>query len=193
MIKFYTFLLLLIFFNFNLSAEIVQKLEVSGNQRISDETIKVYGEININKDYSTFEINKILKNLYDTNFFEDIKISLTNGVLLIAVKENATINSVKLEGEKSKTITKDVLKKLQLKVKESFVKEKLSQDLVFIKNIYASIGYNFIQLESKIEKLADNRINLIYYLEKGKKTNISKINFIGDKKIKDKRLRDIIA
>ena len=45
----------------------------------------------------------------------------------------------------------------------------------------------------KLEKFNNNRINLIYFLDKGKKTYINKINFTGDKKIKDKRLRDIIV
>ena len=57
----------------NLSAEIVQKLSVKGNDRISEETIKVYGEINFGQDYSVFEVNEILKNLYKTDFFEDVK------------------------------------------------------------------------------------------------------------------------
>ena len=59
MLKLYTTLCFLIFFN--LSAEIVQKVEVKGNNRISDETIKVYGEITLGKNYSSIEINEILK------------------------------------------------------------------------------------------------------------------------------------
>ena len=62
-----------------------------------------------------------------------------------------------------------------------------------MKKIYATLGYNFVNIESKIENFDSNRVNLIYFLDRGKKTNIKKINFTGDKKIKDKRLRDIIA
>ena len=191
MLKIYTTIFLLIFFN--LSAEIIQKLEVKGNDRFSVETIKVYGEITIGKDYSVFEINEILKNLYNTNFFEDIKISLSNGVLDITIKEYAVINFIDLRGEKSNNIKKKVLKQLNLKEKESFIKNKLTQDINLIKNIYASIGFNFANVEAKIEKFDNNRINLIYILERGKKTDIAKINFIGNKKIKEKRLRDIIV
>ena len=43
------------------------------------------------------------------------------------------------------------------------------------------------------QKFDNNRINLIYFLDKGKKTNIAKISFSGDKKVKEKRLRDIIV
>ena len=61
-------LIITMFLNFNLSAEIVKKLEVEGNIRISAETIKVYGDINLNKDYSAFDLDKILdvKNILDT-------------------------------------------------------------------------------------------------------------------------------
>ena len=182
-----------LFLNFNLSAEIIKKLIVTGNNRISQETIKVYGEINLNKDYSTFDVNKILKNLYQTEFFVDVKISLNNGTLNINVKEYSVVNFIDLRGEKSKTIKNKVLELLQIKEKGSFIKSKLTKDVDTIKKIYASMGFNFSNVDSKIERFDENRINLIYFLDKGKKTNIRKINFIGNKKIKEKRLRDVIA
>ena len=191
MLKIYTTLLCLIFFN--LHAEIVKKIEVKGNDRISIETIKVYGEITIGNDYSTFNVNEVLKNLYNTNFFEDVKISLVNGILNIAVKEYATINSIDLQGEKSNAVKKSVLENLKLKPKESFIENRLSEDISMIKKIYATIGFNFVNVDTKIEKFDDNRINLVYLLDKGKKTDIAQINFTGDKKVKDKRLRDIIV
>ena len=191
MFKIYITIYLLLFSN--LSADIIQKLDVKGNNRISTETIKVYGDIKIGQDYSAFDIDEILKNLYKTEFFEDIKISLLDGVLNLVVKEYPTINFVDFKGEKSNQIKKTVLEKLQLKSKESFIESKLSQDIKLIKKIYSTIGFNFIEVDTKIERFDDNRINLVYFLEKGKKTNIAKITFIGDKRIKEKRLRDIIV
>jgi outer membrane protein insertion porin family len=191
MLKIYITLIFFIFLN--LSAEVIKKIEVEGNDRISAETIKVYGDINIGKDYSAIQINEILKNLYGTDFFEDIKISLNNGVLSISVREYPIINAVDLEGEKSNTVKKSVLEKLKLKSSESFIENILTQDVNLIKKIYGTIGFNFVNVEPKIEKFDDNRINLIYVLDKGKKTDIAEISFIGDKKIKDKRLRDVIV
>ena len=190
---FKTYIIIFFFIFTNLSAEIIQKLEVEGNSRISKETIKVYGEINFGKDYSAFGVNKILKNLYDTNFFEDIKISLDSGTINIIVKEYPIINFIELRGEKSKTTTKKVLSELSLKNKQSFISNKLVEDIKLLKKIYGSIGYNFANVEAKIEKFDNDRVNLIYILDKGEKTYIQEINFIGDKKIKEKRLRDIIA
>ena len=186
-------ILFFLFINTNLSAEVVQNITVSGNDRISKETIRVYGEIELNKNYSTPEVNKILKNLYKTEFFEDVKISLANGVLNIIVKEYPVTNSIDLRPEKSTQIKKKILQLLSLQEKDSFIENKIAEDVNQIKKIYASMGFNFVNVEAKIEKFDDSRVNVVYFLEKGEKTNISKINFIGDKKIKEKRLRDIIV
>jgi len=191
MFKFYISLFFLIFLN--LSAEIIQQIEVKGNNRFSDETIKVYGEINLGEEYSSFKLNDVLKNLYKTEFFEDIKLTLTNGTLNVVVKEYPIINAIVFEGEKSNQIRKKVVEKLSLKEKQSFIENKLSQDISLVKKIYATIGFNFANVEAKIEKFDNNIINLIYVLDKGKKTDIAEINFIGDKKVKNKRLRDIIV
>ena len=102
-------LIIIVFFNFSLSAEIVKKLEVEGNIRISAETIKVYGDINLNKDYSAFDLDKILKNLYDTDFFTNVKVSIKNEVLTINVKEYTVINNVDIQGEKSTKIIESLL------------------------------------------------------------------------------------
>ena len=42
-------------------AEVVNQVQIDGNKRISNETIKVYGEIELNKNYSEVDLNKILK------------------------------------------------------------------------------------------------------------------------------------
>ena len=76
--------IIFLFFILNLSslkAEIIKKTVINGNKRIANETIILYGDIKLGKDYSEAELNKIIKNLYSTNFFEDVKISLNNNIL----------------------------------------------------------------------------------------------------------------
>ena len=174
-------------------AEVVNKLVVTGNDRISKETIKVYGEISLPADYKSNDVDKILKNLYSTNFFDDIKININQGVLEIIVKEYPIINSVKIEGELKKERSKKLLERIETKKNGPFVKNILSQDLEIIKRMYLSEGYNFTKVDSKIEKITENRVNLFLFVDKGEQTKISKIHFIGDKKVRDRRLRDIIV
>ena len=182
-----------IFFLTSSYAEIVNKLDIIGNKRISQETIEVYGEIEIGKNYTNSDLNEILKKLFDTNFFEDINVNLSNGNLIVEVKEYPYIFSVDIIGEKSNTIKKEILNKLELQPQESFIQNKLVEDINLIKKLYNSLGYNFIEIKSKIEKIDENRVSILYDIDKGKKTYITSIEFTGDKKINEKRLRDIIV
>ena len=59
--------------------------------------------------------------------------------------------------------------------------------------MYSSLGFNFLDVKSKVEKFPKKIVNVYFELDKGEKTKISKINFKGDRKIRDRRLRDIIT
>ena len=193
MIRLIYFFIFIIFFSSNLFAESVSKIEISGNKRVSDETIIIYGDIKLNKDYQENDLNVILKNLYSTDFFEDIKINLENNILYINLKEYPVISQLILIGEDSKRIRDQITKIISSKEKRSFIKSKISKDIELIRKLYSSIGYNNSKIETKIKKIDDNNLNLIIELSKGSITKISSIKFIGDKKIRDKRLRDVIA
>ena len=173
--------------------EIINKIVINGNQRISDETIKIYGEIDKNKKINENGINQIIKNLYSTNFFEDVDVSYSNKILTINLKEYPIVNQLIIIGEKSSNIKNQIKKLISLKEKRSFIKSKLSNDLEIIKTLYASIGYNFSIVEAKIKEIDNNNYDLIFEIKRGKESRITSINFIGDKKLRDKRLKDIIA
>ena len=194
MIRLINFAFIIIFLNISISrAEIIKKIEITGNNRFSEETIKVYGDIKINKDYSERELDQILNNLYSTEFFEDIKINLKNNTLKISLKEYPVVNQLILVGEPSKRFRNEIIKILKTKQNKSFIKSNLSKDIETIKNLYSSNGYNKSVVEVKAKNIDENNIDLVIELDKGNITKISSINFIGDKKIRDRRLRDVIA
>ena len=64
-----------------------------------------------------------------------------------------------------------------------------------MKKFYNSLGYYSPKIEARIQEIkqGENLLNLIFAVEKGNREKINKIYFIGDKKIKTKRLRDVIA
>ena len=74
------------------AAEVVNKVEVQGNERISKETVMVFGDIVIGKDYERSDISLLIKKLYDTNFFSNISVELKNNKLTLFVSENPIVN-----------------------------------------------------------------------------------------------------
>ena len=178
-----------------LHAEVLKKFEVEGNSRISTETLKVYGEIELNKNYTTDDINEIIKKLYDTKFFSKISTSFANNTLKITVEENPIINTIIIDGEKAKKYKEVILEIISLKEKSSFVESDVKKDIEMVKSFYKSLGFYAAEVEARSQPIGQDksRLNLIFSVNKGEKYKISRINFIGDKKIKFKRLRDVIA
>lgn len=174
-------------------AEKLNVIEIEGNQRVSDETIVLYGKIEKGKDYSETEINKIIENLYSTDFFEDIKISLNKGVLKINLKEYPVINQLIVIGEQRTSVVEQIKDLIRLKEKRSFIKNYLSKDMDTIKSLYSSLGFNFVEVEPKINEIDKRNVDLVVEIKKGEKTKISSIKFIGNKNVSTNRLLDIVA
>jgi outer membrane protein insertion porin family len=176
---------------FSLS-EIIRDVVVEGNNRISKQTIITYGNIKLNTNYDNEKINDVLKNLYSTNFFENISITKTNDNLKIIVKENKIIQTTIIEGVKSNTIKKSILDTMYSKDKAPFLERKVSEDINRIKSSINNLGYYFADIESQIIENNNDTIDLIININLGEKASIGKIEFIGDKKFKDRTLRNVI-
>ena len=185
--------LFLFFFNTNSYSEVINKIDVIGNERISLETIVVFGDISIGKDYDTSDVNLLIKKLYETTFFSNISVEIENNKLIIVVKENPIINSIIFDGEKAKKFKEKITELLSLREKSSFVSSRIKNDINMIKSFYKLLGFYFVEIDVQIETLEKNRVNIVYEIEKGEKAKIAKIYFLGDKKIRDKKLRDIIT
>ena len=176
-----------------LNAEKIEKINVSGNERISKDTIIIFGEIDIKDDFNDNKLNQILKNLYNTNFFEDIKINITDKILNILVVENPIIQNVKIEGIKAKKMQEPIFESLQLKKNNSYNEYLVKKDRDLILNILKSNGYYFAKINLEKIENPNNTVSLIYNVDLGKKAKIRKIKFIGDKKYKNRKLFRIIA
>ena len=175
------FLSLLIFFfvvTSPIKAEIINKISIDGNERISSETIQMFSGVSLNDDLFDNDLNEILKKLYNT--------------LLIEVKENPIIQNIYYEGIKSTKILADLKKNIVLKSRSSFNEVLLEQDRQNIKSFLKEIGYYFSNIEISITELEDNKINLFYNISLGEKAKIRKISFVGDKIFKDKKLKSVI-
>ncbi len=178
----------------NASAEIVNKITITGNKRISAETIKVLGGISDKMELDKTDLNNILKKLYETNFFEDVKVSLNENELKVNLIENPIIEVIEITGIKNKDFIEKISETIILKDRMSFSEMTLKKDIDTINNILKTNGFYFAKVNSSVIKNDDlNSIRLKIDIDQGKKARIKEIQFIGDKKVKDKRLLEVIA
>ena len=182
------------YFTFIVNAEILENIEITGNKRISKETIMVLGDISPNKDFNKDDLNKSFKNLYETNFFQDIKFNTENNVLYISVVENPIIEEIVFNGIKKSSLVDLLYESMKLKNRNSYTEIYLKDDLELIESILKQNGYYFAKIETLLETDDTlNSIKIILNIDLGEKAKIKKIVFLGDKKIKDKKLLELIA
>ena len=185
------FLIFLASFTF---AEIVKNIAVNGNKRLSKESVIVFGNIVINEDYNDKKLNTVLRDLYNTDFFKDVKLSISNNTLTINVIENPIIEDLEINGIKSKQLTEKLYDLIQLKSRKSYIDSIFLKDLTLIKNVIKTNGYYFSEIKTLLVRNDErNSVKLIYDVDLGERAKISEISFIGDKKIKDRKLKNIIT
>ena len=193
MFKFFIQLILFsIFLIFSSYSKNYEKIIVNGSERISVETILVFSEIKDNKSLDENSINEILKKLYNSGFFKDVTVKIENNNLVISVLENPIIQTVFIEGIKRKKTEESLYEVLSLKNRSSYNSFLIKKDEVAILKYLKDQGYYFSSITSSYQDLGNNIIDLFYKIDLGEKSKISKISFIGDKKVKDSTLRNII-
>ena len=173
-------------------AQNIKDIEVKGNERITKETIILFSGLSKNEKIDNAKLNQTIKNLYSSDFFENVSVSFVDQKIIIEVKENPIIQSVKFEGIKKNTIIDALRENIKLKEKNSFIKNRVKKDEELITNILKSNGYYFAEVKTKYKENSNNTINLIFNINLGDKAFIKKIKFIGDKKFKDRKLRSVI-
>tara|TARA_B100001057_G_C22837679_1_gene945802 strand:+ start:60 stop:2303 length:2244 start_codon:yes stop_codon:yes gene_type:complete len=187
----FSFILNFIYFSFSLS-ETIKKIEITGNSRISDETILIFSKINVGQNFKSSILNQIIIDLYETNYFDDVSAKFKNDIITINVKEAPLIKDINISGIKAKKFKKLIEDNLILKSRGSFNKFLLSEEKKIIQSKLKSAGYYFSTIDPFIESLDDNMVSIDYRVNLGEKSKIGKISFIGNKIFKDNKLRGII-
>jgi outer membrane protein insertion porin family len=176
-----------------LSAVQLKQFIINGNDRIADETIQMFASVSINEEISPDDINNILKSIYESNFFKDVSVNLKDDTLIINVVENPLIQKIVFNGIKAKKIKEKITQNLNLKSRSSFNEVYLQKDKAIIQSNLKELGYYFSTIEILINQLDNNKVDIFYEINLGKKAKIKKISFIGNKIFKDKKLKSLIV
>jgi len=173
-------------------AQTISSIEITGNQRISRETILTYVTIQPGRPALPVEIDESLKALFATGLFKDVSITTSGDVLLVKVVESPVVNGVAFIGIKK--LKEDQLTPIILTSARSvFNRDEANADVERIKEAYKAIGRFNVTVKLNVEPLDNNRVNVIFRIDESEKTGIAKINFVGNNAFSDSRLRNAIA
>lgn len=187
MLKSYFILFLL--FSINLYSK---NIEIIGLNKLSLEDINAISSIDIySRNISDDNLSTLINELYQSDLIYNIEVNYLGDFIQLEISESKIINDVFING--NEFINDEVIFNLISSQKEKLLsKNDIIADESLIRKIYFSEGYNDISLSTSVEVYSANRVNLIFDIQEGFQSNISKIDFVGNKYLSAKYLKSFI-
>lgn len=165
---------------------LAENVVVEGNRRIDSETVASYF-----KGSDQASINKAIKDLYATGLFSSVKVSRSDGRIIVAVAENVVINRVVFEGN-SKIKTETLAAETQSKSRGPYSPAMVAADVERIKDLYRRAGRAAASVTSRVVELPNGRVDVVFTIDEGEKTGVKEINFVGNHVYSSSKLRDLM-
>lgn len=180
--------------------DMIEKIEIVGNDRVTQETILYYLSSREGDYFDQNLLRRDFKVLWSTGFFSDLKIQEERGtsgkIVKIVLEENPII--------------KDIAYKTGKKVKQGDIVEKLKENneniLPYsyyspykIQRITATINDLLLEkglmdgkVEVKTNKTGKNEVEVVFEIDEGPKLRVGEIVFEGNTKLRDSTLRNAL-
>lgn len=170
----------------------ISAIKVEGNQRIEDGTIRSYMLLQPGDAYDPERVDRSLKSLFSTGLFQDVTLQRQGSTLVVRVVENPIVNRIAFEGNRK--LTDEQLRAVaQLRSRAVFTPQLAQADRQRMLNAYAKGGRYAATVEPKIIRLDQNRVDVVFEINEGATTLVSRIAVVGNHAFSENRLREVIA
>ena len=169
----------------------LEKIVIKGGGRLSDVAIVALMSFREGDDISTADEASIVKELYESQKFKSVKVSLNKNILNINVEENAIINNFIFKGNKV-VKEKELFDVVGVKIRSVSTRSTKGAIVSNLINYYKVRGFYGIKIKTKEIKLSNNRIDYSFTIDEGGTSTIKSITFSGNKYYNDGDLRDVV-
>ncbi len=187
-------LLMLLVFTSLASAETfrISDIRVDGLQRLSEGTVFSYVPLEVGDQMTPSLGRSTIRDLWETGFFNDVRLSREGDLLVITVEERPAISSINIVGNRQ-IKTEDLMPALaNIGIAEGEIFNKLELDRVRQELIqqYYSRGYYAVDVDTQVGEMSRNRVNLSILVTEGDQARIRHINIVGNETFSEDELRD---
>ena len=171
---------------------IITDVRLQGLQRVSAGTVFNLIPLSVGDSIDQLGVRNTLRELFGSGYFKDIRISRDDGVLIVTVVERPAIESIEIEGNKAieTEALLDGLAQQGLRVGEIFKQATLERVGLELERQYVSQGRYGANIETHIEDLPRNRVDVRIEIEEGKNSGIRHLNIVGAQSYSDEELLD---
>ena len=169
----------------------VKEVSVFGLKRLHPDMVKNVINLKDDENITDKKLNDIVRKLYLTGYFKDIKIVENGNVLEVYVSENPTICAVSFEGNSDIKID-DIKKDVKTRPHAIYNPSEIKSDVETIKNLYKRLGNFKAVVDAKIIERDNNQYDVVFEITEGKKAYIRDIQFNGNENFSSNELKEVI-
>ncbi len=170
---------------------VVSAIRIEGSQRIEQGTIRSYMLLQPGDRYDPDRVDRSLKTLFATGLFQDVTIRRDGTGLVVKVVESPIVNRIAFEGNRK--VNDDTLRpELQLRPRAVYTPQLAQADRQRILDLYAKKGRFAATVEPKVIRLDQNRVDVVFEVNEGDTTLVSRIAIVGNRAFGENRLREVI-
>ena len=164
-------------------AFVVSDIRIDGLQRVSAGSVYNALPVDVGDDVQAADIAGATRALYQTGYFNDIRMAREGDVLVVSVVERPTISAIDIEGNKA-IKTEDLktgLERSGLAEGEIFQQATLEAIRLELERQYVAQGRYGASITTSVEPQPRNRVKLGIDIKEGKEATIEHVNIVGNK------------
>jgi len=171
---------------------VITDVRLQGLQRVSAGTVFNLIPVAVGDRVDQLAIRTTMRALFASGFFKDIRVGRDDGVLIVTVVERPAIESIEIEGNKAiqTDALLDGLSQQGLREGEIFKQATLERVGLELERQYVSQGRYGAAIETDIEDLPRNRVNVKIVVDEGKTSGIRHLNIVGAQRYTHEALLD---
>jgi outer membrane protein insertion porin family len=177
---------------FGVSGQQISQIKVIGVERIEPATVLTYMDTKVGDTMNQDTLDRALKSLYATGLFSDVTLRQKGTVLEVQVTENPIVSQIAFEGN-DKLKDEDLLNEIQLRPRQVLTRSKVQSDVSRLYQLYQRNGRFAVNIDPKVIKLDQNRVNLVFEIDEGAVTKVRSVRFVGNRHFDDAKLRSVIS
>ena len=171
----------------------VRDIRIEGLQRVESGTVFISLPVRVGDVYNDDKGASAIRALFDLGLFKDVRIEISDDVLVIVVEERPTIATVEFVGTKEfdKEVLVKALRDVGLADGRPFDKAQLDRAEQELKRQYINRSLYAAEVVTTITPIERNRVNLTFTVVEGDPAKISEIRIVGNQVFGESTLRSL--
>ncbi|MEF8792171.1 outer membrane protein assembly factor BamA [Thiohalorhabdus sp.] len=170
----------------------VDEIRIRGAQRIEEGTVRNYLPVAAGDDLQAGDTQRAIHALYDTGFFQDVRLLREDGTLIVAVTEKSVVTEVVFEGleQLDEERVREAFQSFGLEERKMFSRAALGRATLELERQYHAQGYYAVDVESQVKEVGEEGVRVAFKIDEGEPAKISQIQIVGNERFSDATLKD---